>query len=236
MKSAAIFMSPFLIASICGMYIMLWYRENLNRPRAGKESQGGTMHKKYAFFSGLYHSPIVCLAAVMLVALAWGSRAFCGEIHDAAKRGDVETVRKLLKGDPNLVFSQDVSSGATPLHYAAQEGHKDVAELLLANHADVNAKTFNGATPLHLAAQRGHKDVVELLLANHARVNAKALNGATPLHVAAAFGQKDVVEVLLANHAEVNVTANEGDTPLRVAEQEGHEDVADLLRRHGGHE
>ena len=53
------------------------------------------------------------------------------------------------------------------------EGHKDVAELLLANKAEVNAKDNNGWTPLHLAAPKGHKDVAELLLANKAEVNAK---------------------------------------------------------------
>jgi ankyrin repeat protein len=40
---------------------------------------------------------------------------------------------------------------------------KDVAELLLANRADVNATTVDGETPLHWAAAVGDKDVVELL-------------------------------------------------------------------------
>ena len=58
-----------------------------------------------------------------------------------------------------------------------------VAGLLLASHADVNAKdTTLAETPLHLAAVRGHKDVAELLLANKADVNAKDIDGETPLH------------------------------------------------------
>ena len=65
---------------------------------------------------------------------------------------------------------------------AAINGHKDVAELLLANKAEVNAKDNNGVTPLHLAAFNGHKDVAELLLANKAEVNAKDNDGETPLH------------------------------------------------------
>ena len=83
-----------------------------------------------------------------LVALAWSSLAFCGEIHDAAKRGDLAKVKALLKDNPDLVFSKD-NDGKTPLHLAAVYGHKDVAELLLANKAEVNAKDNDGDTPLH---------------------------------------------------------------------------------------
>jgi ankyrin repeat protein len=131
----------------------------------------------------------------MLVALAWSGLAFCGEIHDAARDGDLAKVKALLKVNPDLVFSTDTRLGATPLHFAASMGSKNIAELLLANKADVNAKAKDGRTPLHLAAQLGHKDVVELLLANNASVDAKA-DGSTPLHLAALEGHEDVVELL----------------------------------------
>jgi len=190
----------------------------------------------HAFFSRLSHSPISRLAAavmVTVVVLAWSSIAYCGEIHDAAKSGDVEKVRTLLKGNPDLVFSKD-KDGTTPLHYAAQEGHKDVAAFLLASKADVNAKTKIGATPLHWAAFDGHKDVAGVLLANGTDVNAKDNDGNTPLYDAAFYGHKDVVELLLANKADVNARDNDGDTPLKVAVQGGYGDVADLPRQQGG--
>ena len=52
-----------------------------------------------------------------------------------------------------------------------------MAELLLANKAEVNAKDTFGGTPLHIAAYHGYKDVAELLLANKAEVNAKEQSG-----------------------------------------------------------
>jgi len=148
-----------------------------------------------SLFPRFCYSPIVRLATVMLVALGWSSLALCGEIHDAAKNGDLGRVKALVKDNPDLVFSTD-NDGWTALHYAAFNGKKDVAELLLADHADVNAKDNKGLTPLHFAAGRDHRDVVELLLANNADVNAKANNGATPLDLAGGGGHKDVVELL----------------------------------------
>ena len=168
-----------------------------------------------SFFSRLCHSPIPRRAAAALVALALSSLAFCGEIHDAATSGDLEKVKTLLKNNPDLVFSKD-NFNNTPLHATADKGHKDVAELLLANHAEVNAKNDNGRTPLHVAVDNGHKDVAELLLANHADVNATNILGTTPLHAAALRGYKDVAELLLTNHADVNAKDKDGWTPLDV--------------------
>jgi ankyrin repeat protein len=121
------------------------------------------------------------LTAVLLIVLGWNIPAFCGEIHDAAKAGDLAKVTALLKEHPELVSSKD-ESGWTILHWAAIEGHKDIAELLLAKGASVNAKSNDGRTPLHMAAEWGQKDVVELLLANKVDVDAKDVMGMTSLH------------------------------------------------------
>jgi ankyrin repeat protein len=43
------------------------------------------------------------------------------------------------------------------------EGHKDMADLLIAQGADVNAIDSEKHTPLHDAIINGHKDVVELI-------------------------------------------------------------------------
>jgi ankyrin repeat protein len=51
----------------------------------------------------------------------------------------------------------------TPLHLAAQNGHKAVAELLIAKGADVNAKTLWDETPLDLAISKEHKELADLL-------------------------------------------------------------------------
>ena len=75
-------------------------------------------------------------------------------------------------------------TGITPLQQAARDGHKEIADLLIAEGADVNAKNDYGWTPLHWAASRGHKEIVELLIAKGANVNAKNKYGTTPLDMA----------------------------------------------------
>ena len=100
-------------------------------------------------------------AAVALVALSWSCVTFAGEIHNAARRGDVSKVATLLNRDSNLVFSKD-EFGRTPLHEAANIGHKDVAELLLSRGANVNAKDDYATTPLERAAANGYREVAEL--------------------------------------------------------------------------
>ena len=115
-----------------------------------------------SFLGRLSCDPIPRRRGVMLVALAWSSVAFCGEIHDAAKAGDLGKVKALLKGNPFLAFSKD-KHGETPLHQAVLWGHKDVAELLLANRAEVNAKDNNGWTPLHYAIAYGYKEAAQVL-------------------------------------------------------------------------
>ena len=116
--------------------------------------------------------------------------------HDAVMSGDLGRVKALLKDNADLVFSRDTKIGGTPLYWAAVNGHKEVADLLLANKAAVNAKDNLGWTPLRCAAVMGQKDVAELLLASKAEVNAKDLTGATPYHKAAALKHEDVVELL----------------------------------------
>ena len=50
--------------------------------------------------------------------------------------------------------------GKTSLHRAAEKGHKEIAELLIAAGADLNAKDDDGTTPLDMADD---KEIADLL-------------------------------------------------------------------------
>jgi predicted component of type VI protein secretion system len=142
------------------------------------------MKKLLICFGRLRYSTAPRCCAVMLVALILGGVAGCGTTQDATRVGGMGEIRVMLKSDPGLVYKKNGDSRRTLLHWAAFEGQKGAAELLLENGADVNAKDINKDTPLHLAAFRGSKEVVDLLLAHGADVNARNEMGQTPLSLA----------------------------------------------------
>ena len=75
-------------------------------------------------------------------------------IREAARTGNIEAVKQHLDAGTDVDDAKDVV-GYTPLHPAAYYGHKEVAELLIANGADLEAKNKIGYTPLHSAATKG---------------------------------------------------------------------------------
>jgi cytohesin len=136
------------------------------------------------------------------------------------------------------------------LYVAVDENHLDVAKVLIAKGADVNAKGNNGKTALHSAVKNRNKDMVQLLLdkgaevdffaaaalgrmdrmralldANPALVSAQGDKGWSPLHMAAVGGSREAAELLLAKGADANATDSDGMTPLHVANKA----VAELL-------
>jgi poly(3-hydroxybutyrate) depolymerase len=130
----------------------------------------------------------------------------CGpgpSIHEAAAEGNIKRVKQhLVEGvDVNAKFKD----GWTPLHMAAEGGHREIVDLLIAKGADINATAGAGDgvgwTPLHEAAEEGHKKVVELLI----------LKG-----------------------ADINVKNGDGRTPLDLAFKHKNAEIADILRKHGG--
>jgi ankyrin repeat protein len=119
--------------------------------------------------------------------------------------------------------------GSTPLHEAAQRGHKETAELLIAEGADVNARTggWMNVTPLHRTET---KEIAELLIANGADVNAKDGTGWTPLHWTAETGRKEIAELLIEKGADLNAKDDAfGWTPLHIAALFGYKEIAELL-------
>ena len=183
---------------------------------------------------------ITTIAAVVLVG--------CGpseSLKEAAAAGNIKAVKQHLAAgtDVNLV-----SDGFTPLHLAADNDQKEIALLLIAKGADLNARgvDVNGWTPLHMAALRGHKEIVELLIEKGSDINIKGTGRmeVSALHVSAGRGHKEITKLLIAEGAYVNAKDNNNKTPLSHAEgvlkneppevKATKKEIAELLRKHGG--
>jgi uncharacterized protein len=153
-------------------------------------------------------------------------------IFEACAAGEIERVERTLDQTTINTYSAD---GWTPLHLAAFFGHSKIAELLLAQQADVAARSrnANGNTPLHAALAGNHKLVAGLLIGHGADVNAADAQGWRPLHLAAANNNLDAIKALIAQGADVSAGNGEGSTPLSLAQEKNHREAAALLRKHG---
>jgi ankyrin repeat protein len=175
----------------------------------------------------------VCSALVMLACYSDG---VCGEIHDAAKAGDLEKVKVLLRKNPDLV-NEKGEYGWTALQFAVHSNRKEMVKLLLENKSDVNATeaTCHDGTPLHIAAFSKDRAMAEILLAYNADVGSKDEYGRTPLHQTAYLAGVGsttpaiaVAKLLLDHKADIEAKDNNGDTILNRVERE-NTDFAQFL-------
>ncbi|XP_074537154.1 ankyrin repeat and SAM domain-containing protein 1A isoform X3 [Halichoeres trimaculatus] len=145
------------------------------------------------------------------------------------------------------------STGYSPLHHAALNGHSDVVEALLRNEALTNIADNKGCYPLHLAAWKGDEHIVKLLIhqgPSHPKlneqssvdhkefkrcgpfdpyINAKNNDNETPLHCAAQYGHTRVVRLLLEELTDPTMRNNKFETPLDLAALYGRLEVVKLL-------
>jgi len=80
----------------------------------------------------------------------------------AAYNGNIEAVKKNLAAGTDVKVKGGFADGAS-LHYAAANGHTEIAELLIHKDADVNAKDEDGGTPLDVAIQFKELETADLL-------------------------------------------------------------------------
>ena len=109
----------------------------------------------------------------------------------AALKGLSEVCQQLIKQ------GADVNKpGWTPLHYAATNGHLAVMDLLLENHAYIDAASPNGTTPLMMAAHYGTTPAVKLLLEAGADPLLKNNLGLTAIDFVQRVNRQDAAELI----------------------------------------
>jgi ankyrin repeat protein len=151
------------------------------------------------------------------------------ELHDAAWRGDLDGVRRLLAAgaDPNVPESDEVDFGWSPLMLAARS--PVIMRLLLDAGADPCFATEEGESVVMAVARIGSSEGLRMLRAAGADFRQVDRNGDNALMEAASAGNQETVEFLLGQGLAVDDTTNNGGTALMAAAISGEPDMVGLL-------
>ena len=120
-------------------------------------------------------------------------------------------------------------NGETALHRACEQGHREIATLILCSGAHVNAEDRHGETPIQQASARGQGDMVDLLLRWKADPNIRDHKGRTALQKASNAGHLSIVNLLLNSSADLNARCDQGHTALHEAAGHGHIEIVKVL-------
>ena len=137
-------------------------------------------------------------AAEVLVAwpqtkVEWRSAKDESPLMIAALKGHKELVKKLIARDADVN-----KTGWTPLHYAATAGHLEIIEILLEEHAYIDAESPNKTTPLMMAAEYGSPQAVKLLLEAGADPTLRNELGLSAVDFAQRANRHDAVALITA--------------------------------------
>jgi len=151
---------------------------------------------------------------------------------NAAKQGDREAVRSLLREQANANAAEP--DGTTALHWAANRDDLEMADLLIRAGANANAANDYGVTALSLACANRSAGMVKKLLQAQANPNLALWTGETPLMTCARTGNVDAVKALLDDGANPNAAESEkGQTALMWAVANKRPEVARALLERG---
>jgi ankyrin repeat protein len=184
--------------------------------------------------------------------------ALAGRLFEAAERGELARVRRMVEQDPALLRAED-RLGWNALAYAAWAGRQEVYDYLRSKGGQASLfaegalgplpafvqrlkdrpaavrdrDPREGATALGWAARSGNREACLFLLSMGAEPSAADRSGDGPLHAAARRGDAELARELLRAGAEPAAAGAGGATPLHQACSAGSFETVELLLDRG---
>lgn len=146
----------------------------------------------------------------------------------ASQEGHIEIVKLLLSSGAKLE-ERPYYTGITALIGSVINNQLDIADILIQNGANINAKAKDSVSSLLYAAGYGYVLMTDMLIFYGADINAKDTDGNNAIIIAAINGYREIVDSLIRKGADVNSLDNDGNTPLILASQNEHYDVVKLV-------
>jgi len=153
-------------------------------------------------------------------------------IVEAAKNGDLETIKTILVKDLSKLNATD-GDNYTSLHWACMRAHWDIAKYLIEKGADLNVVGGDGGTQINWAVHHDNVEIIKLMVEKGAKLNIRNQWGMTELHTAIWRGCIHVVEYLLNHGSDPTIKTNEGWTAMHYAFRSGHDNVIKMLKERG---
>ncbi|KAF3188026.1 hypothetical protein TWF788_001486 [Orbilia oligospora] len=176
--------------------------------------------------SGLLENKVALLVCNDLMSWrGWGNFRETEGVHFAAYFGLWKSMTAMIGKGADLEIKD--STGRTPLHWAASEGHEVVTGVLVDNGADLEAKDDRGRTPLGWAVSERREVIVRLLVDKGANLETES-DGRTPLGWALLGGYEAIVRLLVDKNVNLE-TKSDGWTPLGWAVSREYEAIVRLL-------
>ncbi len=148
----------------------------------------------------------------------------------SATTNDATGVLKQVMDDENATAWKS-EEGMNALMYAAREGSRECAWILVRATQNIDDVNPNGSTALMFAAFAGKAVIAEMLLQAGADVNHVNGNGHTALMSAAAHGFKNTVSLLVRYGADVLVQDAEHVAAVEYARDNEYPEIVTILEQ-----
>jgi ankyrin repeat protein len=169
----------------------------------------------------------------------------------AVSNGKLAALHALV--DAGIDLNQGDKDGRTPLMLAAQQGDKEMVEVLLNANADPSLVNSENVSAYDVALQSGRQivalqiaescvlrgiykndvDLITISIKRGAYINIPTPAGWTALIFSSSTGNKLLTKELLKLGADVNRAESDGWTPLHFAAHNGHKAIVDILLSEG---